>query len=184
MPPVRDGPGDLEQDVEESAMEQNTTGRLPEARPSQAQSAPKSRKIFYCFLIAIAAVGILFVAVSLLRPHQTGVVTYVGRIGRYTFHSGVGKNAGRRVRYKSDVKVRIRDSSQITTVYYRVKDPADIPELGDEIEFSNHWLVGNQPYPQMGAVWTGIALLGADLLVYAGFLLADRRRPRSKEPTG
>ena len=50
------------------------------------------------------------------------------------------------------------------------------------MEFANTLLVGYQPYPQMWAVWLGLAILGGDLLVYLGFLIARRRKTQAEAP--
>ena len=140
--------------------------------------ANKSRKVFYYFLIGIAAVGLWFVASALLQHHQTGVVTRIGRISTTSHHVGVGKNAHDVKGWNAEVQVRAKDTGETVTVHYRVGRRESIPQEGDEIEFYNDLLVEYQPYPQMWAVKMGIALLGADLAVYTGFLIYNARKKR------
>ncbi len=142
----------------------------------------RKKKVFYGFIIGIAAVGCLFVLLALAKPYKTGVVTSVGRISEYSYRSGMGRHAERRGRYGADVRVLVKDTNQTETVYYRTGSPDAIPQVGDEVKFAYSFGVGNAPYPQMGAVNTGVALLGLDLIVYLSYLITVRRQRRRQEP--
>ena len=141
-----------------------------------------NKKVFYGFIIGIAAVGCLFVLLALAKPHRTGIVTSVGHISERTYRTGMGRHAEKRGRYSADVRVRVKDTDQTETVYYRTGSREAIPQVGDEIEFAYTIGVGNAPYPQMGAVYTGAALLGLDLVVFLSYLIITRRRQRGQEP--
>ena len=163
-------------------MEKNMNGANPlpseETKQNRQRDAQRTRKIFYWFIIGIAAVGCLFVVSALLKPHKTGVVTNVGRIRTYQTTTGRGRHRAKHTKYAADVKVRVKDSAETETVYYRVGNPDRIPAVGDEIEFGYSLAAGNTPYPEMGAVWVGIAILGADAAAFLAHLLAKRRRKR------
>ncbi len=148
---------------------------------TKKQTDGQAKKVFFLFLIGVAAVGVLLTAFSFLLPHRTGVVTYVGRVSRYTAHSGVGKNSSEHTRFAADVRVRVKGSSETATVYYREGDPENIPKVGDEIEFADYPLTGNGPYPQAWAVKTGLFVLGLDALAYTGYLIAALRKKRKAE---
>lgn len=122
-----------------------------------------------------------FLAFSLLIPHRAGIVTSVGKISRYTAHSGTGIHRSGHIRYASDVKVRVKDTNKIETVYYRVANPLKIPSTGDEVVFASYPLTGNGPYPQMWAVWLGAIMLVADVVVAAGYLIPRYRRKNASE---
>ena len=154
-----------------------------EQRPDPAPDAPQSRKVFFYFLIGIAAVGLLFVALAVLRPHTTGIVTRVGRISQYGVHSGTGKHRTEHKRFRSDVKVQVKGTNEKETVYYRVKDPSYIPQVGDEVQFSYSWLIGgNTPYPELWAIWMGLILLALDGTAFVGYLVvAHKKRQREDD---
>lgn len=148
-----------------------------EQRLLQERSAEKTRRVFFLFLIGIAAVGCLFVALALVRPHRTGVVTRVGRVSQYTVHTGTGRHRAGHKRYSANVRVQVKDTREQETVYYRVRDLDMIPQVGDEVAFSYSLLIGgNSPYPELWAVWIGVALLLMDGLALAGYLAAVRRK--------
>lgn len=153
----------------------------PGAQPRQNPLRGKYR-VFYWLLIAFAAVGILCIGITLLRPHYTGTVLSAGRVTTGTARHGIGKNVNIRKFYSADVKVRRTDTGEVITVYYRAPSADNFPQAGDEVEFANTLLVGYQPYPQMWAVWLGLAILGGDLLVYLGFLIARRRKTQAEAP--
>ena len=136
----------------------------------------QSHRTFFCFIIGIAIVGLLFVGWALLRPHQTGVVTYVGHIGTATHTSGTGRHRHTRKGYSANVKVRLKDTSETVTVHYRVGKKESIPAEGDEVEVANYALIGYGPYPEKWAVKMGLIMLGIDALVFAGYLIIQRRK--------
>ena len=132
------------------------------------------RSILPYFLIGIAIVAVFFLIFSLLIPHRTGIVMNVGKISRYTAHSGTGIHRSEHIRYASDVRVRVKESDKMETVYYRVANPLKIPSTGDEVVFATYPLTGNGPYPQMWAVWLGAIMLAADAVVTALYLIYRR----------
>ena len=136
----------------------------------------QSHRTFFCFLIGIAVVGLLFVAWALLRPHHTGVVTRVGHICTATHTTGTGRHRHTHNGYSADVKVRLKNTGETVTVHYRVGRKESIPSEGDEVEVANYALTGYGPYPEKWAVEMGLILLGGDALVYAGYLIIRRRR--------
>lgn len=136
----------------------------------------QSHRTFFCFLIGIAFVGLLFVVWALLRPHHTAVVTRVGHIGTATHTSGTGRHRHTYKGYSADVKARIVDTGETVTVYYRVGKRESIPAEGDEVEVANYALTGYGPYPQKWAVEMGLILLGIDALVFIGYLLIQQRK--------
>lgn len=140
-----------------------------------SQNTPPHRT-FYCFIIGIAVVGLLFVARALLRPHHTGVVTRVGHIGTATHTSGSGIHRHTHNGYSADVKVRLKDTGETVTVHYRMGKRESIPAKGDEVEVADHALTGYAPYPQKWAVEMGLILLGIDALVFVGYRIVQRRR--------
>ena len=146
--------------------------------------AEKSRKVFYYFLIGIAAVGLFFLANALIRVHQTGIVTFVGRISTTSHHVGVGKNAHDVNGWSANVRVRVKDTGETVTVHYRVGRRESIPQEGDEIEFYYDLLTEYQPYPQMWEVKMGIVMLSADLAVYIGYLIYNARKKRKESTAG
>ena len=150
--------------------------QTPAAKP--ANNPLRSLKTFFVFMICFAAVGLFFIASALLNPHKTAVVVDTGRISTYTSTTGRGRHRAEHTRYKADVKVRVKDTSEIVTVYYRVRSPESIPSNGDEIQFANSMLVGNTPYPQMWAVWTGVVLTGVAAILYVGYLIARYRKSK------
>ena len=150
-----------------------------ETKPSN--NPLRSLKTFFVFMICFAAVGLFFIASALLNPHKTAVVIDTGRISTYTSTTGRGRHRAEHTRYKADVKVRVKDTSEIATVYYRVRSPESIPSNGDEIQFANSMLVGNTPYPQMWAVWTGVALTSVAVILYAGYLISKYRKSKKQE---
>ena len=133
-------------------------------------------RTFFCFIIGIAVVGLLFVTWALLRAHHTGVVTRVGRIGTATHTSGTGRHRHTRKGYSADVKVRLRDTGETVTVHYRVGRRESIPAEGDEVEVANYALTGYGPYPEKWAVEMGLIMLGVDALVIIGYWMVRRRR--------
>ena len=135
-----------------------------------------SHRAFFGFIIGIAVVGVLFVAWALLRPHHTGVVIRVGHVGTVTHTSGSGRRRHAREGYSADVKVRLKDTGETVTVYYRVGKRESIPAEGDEVEVANHALTGYGPYPQKWAVKMGLIMLGVDALVLVGYLIIQRRK--------
>ena len=135
-----------------------------------------SHRAFFGFIIGIAVVGVLFVAWALLRPHHTGVVTRVGRISTTTHTSGTGRHRHARRGFSADVKVRLKDTGETVTVHYRVGKQESIPADGDEVEVANYALTGYGPYPEKWAVKLGLLMLGIDALVFAGFLVFQRRK--------
>ena len=135
-----------------------------------------SHRTFFGSIIGIAVVGVLFVAWALLRPHHTGVVIRVGRVGTVTHTSGSGRHRHTREGYSADVKVRLKDTGETVTVYYRVGKRESIPAEGDEVEVANHALTGYGPYPQKWAVKLGLIMLGVDALVLVGYLIIQRRK--------
>jgi hypothetical protein len=150
---------------------------LEAQQPAGAPDVRHNRKVFLWFLVGIAAVGILFVGLAVLRPYKTGVVTRVGRISQYVVHSGKGRRRGGHKRYRSDVKVLVKGTDEKETVYYRVKDPSYIPQVGDEIQFSYSWLIGGcTPYPEYWAIWMGLILLALDGTVFVGYILVARKK--------
>ena len=150
--------------------------QTPAAKP--ANNPLRSLKTFFVFMICFVAVGLFFIASALLNPHKTAVVVDTGRISTYTSTTGRGRHRAEHTRYKADVKVRVKDTSEIVTVYFRVRSPESIPSNGDEIQFANSMLVGNTPYPQMWAVWTGVALTGVAAILYVGYLIARYRKSK------
>ena len=150
--------------------------QTPAAKP--ANNPLRSLKTFFVFMICFAAVGLFFIASALLNPHKTAVVVDTGRISTYTSTTGRGRHRAEHTRYKADVKVRVKDTSEIVTVYFRVRSPESIPSNGDEIQFANSMLVGNTPYPQMWAVWTGVVLTGVAAILYVGYLIARYRKSK------
>lgn len=134
------------------------------------------RPIIIYFLLSIAIVALFFIAFSTLIPHRTATVISAGRISQYTAHSGTGKNRRAHKRYGSDIRVRVKDSGETETVYYRVADPRNIPDVGDEIEFASYPLTGNGPYPQMWAVWLGVIMLGLDGIAAVLYYQWKRKR--------
>gem|GEM_PF-5738319 len=144
----------------------------------------RNKRIFFGFLLGIAAVGCLFLAFSLLRPHSIGVVLSVGRVSQVTAHSGKGIHRSEHVRLAADVKVQVKGTSRRETVYYRVPNASYLPQVGDEVAFANSWLVGNTPYPELWAVWMGIALLGLDALAVLGYWIIRLRRGRNPRGGG
>ncbi len=156
-------------------MEDRRNG-LEEQRPTGTPDARQSRKVFFWFLAGIAAVGLLFVTLAVLRPHKTGTVTRVGRISQYVVHTGTGRHRSGHIRYRSDIKVQVKGTNEKETVYYRVKDPSYIPQVGDEIQFSYSWLIGGcTPYPEYWAIWMGLILLALDGTVLVGYILIARK---------
>ena len=151
----------------------------PQPAPAAAYDAAKTRKIFFIFLIAIAAVACLILALNLLRPHRTGTVVSVGRISSRTIHTGVGKNAREHNGYAANVKVRVKGSSEQVTVYYSGR-LSDIPQEGDEVQFGSSLTGGYSPYPERWALELGLYMLGADLLVWLGYLFYRWRQQRRK----
>ena len=143
----------------------------------------QSHRTFFCFIIGIAIVGLMFVALSLLRSHHTGVVTRVGHIGTATHTSGTGRRRHTRKGYSADVKVRLKDTGETVTVHYRVGKRESIPAEGDEVEVADYALTGYGPYPQKWAVEMGWIMLGIDALVFAGYLIVQRRK-RPQGSTG
>lgn len=135
----------------------------------------KKPVIFY-FLVGIAAVALFLLAFSLLIPHRTGVVTAVGRVSSYTVHTGTGRHSAGHTRYASEVKVQVKGTGERQTVHYRVDTPAQIPAVGDEIEFADYPLTGNGPYPEIWAVELGAIMLALDGAVAAGYLIWKRRK--------
>ena len=131
------------------------------------QDPQRARKTFFIFLAAIAAVGLLFAVSSVIKPHRSGTVVFVGHVSQPSSHTGIGRHSVKHHTYSSDVKVRVKDSSETVTVYYRVGRASDIPEVGDEVEFAHSVLIGNVPYPQIWALKLGLYMLGLDLLVFA-----------------
>lgn len=150
---------------------------LEAQRPALTPDVQHNRKVFFWFLVGIAAVGILFVALAVLRPHKTGVVTRVGRISQYEVHTGRGRHRRGHKRYRSDVKVQVKGTDEKETVYYRVKDPSYIPQVEDEVQFSYSWLIGGcTPYPEYWAIWMGLILLGLDGTAFVGYVLVARKK--------
>ena len=147
---------------------------------AQARNTRRSNRVFFGFLIGIAAVGCLFLA-FLLVPHKTGIVTSVGRVGEHAWYSGVGRHKSKNQGFSADIQVRVKDSTEMVTVHYRVGNELDIPLAGEEIEFADYPLTGYGPYPQMWAVKMGALLLGADALVYGGYLIAAYRKKQKAE---
>ena len=155
-----------------------STKTYREPAPPQA-----ARKRLRTVLLIIAAAACLFLAVSLLRPHQTGTVVRVGRIGTYQAHSGMGRRRKGLTKYSADVRVRADDTSEIVLVHYRTADPSAIPADGDKVRFAYDGLVGYVPFPQMWAVWTEVFVLGLDLLILGGMRVSERRK-RARGPGG
>lgn len=133
-------------------------------------------RTFYYFIIGIAIVGLLFVVWALLRPHHTGVVSSIGRIGTTTHTSGRGRHRHARKGFSADVKVRLKDTGETVTVHYRVGKKESIPAEGDEVEVANYALTGYGPYPEKWAVEMGLIMLGIDALVFVGYLIVQRRK--------
>lgn len=128
------------------------------------------------FLVGIAAVALFLLAFSLLIPHRTGIVTAVGRISPYTVRTGTGRHSAGHTRYASTVKVRVVDTGERQTVYYRVDKPERIPNVGDEIEFADYPFTGNGPYPEIWAVELGAIMLALDAAAFAVYLIWKRRK--------
>ena len=129
-------------------------------------------------MLLAAVVGVFLIVSALFAPHKTGIVTSVGRITTRNVSSGVGKNRSEHQRYASDVKVRVKDTSEKETVYYRVKNIESIPQVGDEIQFGYSLAVGNVPYPQMWAVWVGVFLLGLAAVLFGGYRINEYQKKR------
>ena len=140
-----------------------------------------NQKVLYGFLIGIAAVGCLFVLLALAKPHRTGVVTSVGRVSEYGYRTGMGRHAAKGGRFAADVQVRVKGTGETETVYYRTGSREAIPQVGDEVEFAYSLGVGNAPYPQMWAMYTGAILLGLDLIVFLVCQVIRRRQRRGQE---
>ena len=153
-----------------------------EQRRKQRDMNDRARRVFSLFLIAMAAVGLLFVIIPFLKPHQTGVVTYVSRVTQQTGHSGTGIHRTTYKRFASNVRVQVKGTSEKETVHYRVRDEDMIPAVGDEIEFSRSLLVGCEPYPAWWAIWTGVFLLGLVAVALLGYLIARRRQALNENP--
>ncbi|MBQ8095131.1 MAG: hypothetical protein IJ242_16385 [Clostridia bacterium] len=136
--------------------------------------------LFYWFLALLAVAGLAFILLGFFSPHQTGTVISVGRISHNTVKSGMGIHAHRRIRYASDVKVKVRDSQETATVYYRVNDPSVIPSKGDEIQFTGS-LVGNVPFPRTGMAMTGMFILALDGVITMCIFIIRRKQ---KKKTG
>ncbi len=144
----------------------------------RAQRATHGKTIFFAFLIGLAVVGCLFLA-FLLAPHKTGIVTSGGRVSSHTWYSGVGRHKSKNSGYASDVRVRIRDTGETVTVHYRVGNALDIPQVGEEVQVADYPLTGYGPYPEMWAVKMGALVLGVDMLLYIGYLVAAYRKKRT-----
>ena len=159
--------------------EQNPqSNQAPSVLP--VKNPQRSKKTFIILVLAAAVIGIFFIASALLNPHKAGIVTNVGRISKQTWTSGTGKNRSKRSNYAADVKVRDKETSEIVTVYYRVRNVESIPETGDEIQFGYSLVIGGYtPYPQMWAVWTGVFLLGLSAVFFGGYLIAELRKKRA-----
>ena len=155
-------------------MSQKNLNSLPAVAPEGA--TPQGGTVFRAFLIGIAVVGCLFLALALLKPHQTGVVVSVGHVSSYTARTGRGIHASKHRRYAADVRVRVAGSANTETVYYRVGRVEALPSVGDEVTFADSFLVGNTPYPQMWAVRMGLLLLGLDLAALIVFLFLRHGR--------
>ena len=153
-----------------------------EQRRKQRDMTDRSRWVFSVFLISMAALGLLFVIIPFLKPHQTGVVTYVRRITQQTGHTGTGIHRTTYKRFASNVRVQVKGTSEKETVHYRVKNRDMIPAVGDEIEFSHSLLVGCEPYPAWWAIWTGVFLLGLVGVALLGYLIAHHRKARDENP--
>lgn len=152
--------------------------------PKTSNNAPannpeRSRKVFLLLVLLAAVAGVFLIVSAVFAPHKTGIVTRVGRITTREVSSGVGRHRSTHERYASDVKVRVKDTSETETVYYRVKNIESIPQVGDEIQFGYSLAVGNVPYPQMWAVWVGVFLLGLAAVLFGGFKIDEYRKKRA-----
>ena len=146
-----------------------------------ANNSLQNKKVFLLLVLLSTVVGIFFIASALLNPHKAGIVTNVGRISIQTSTSGTGRNRSKRSNYAADVKVRDKITSEIVTVYYRVRNVESIPETGDEIQFGYSLVIGGYtPYPQMWAVWTGVFLLGLSAILFGGYLIGKQRKNRTE----
>lgn len=147
-----------------------------------ANNPERSRKVFLRLVLLAAVAGAFLIVSALFNPHKTGIVTSVGRITTYKASTGVGKHRSEFTKYASDVKVRVKDTSDTERVYYRVRDLESIPQVGDEIKFAHSFAVGNVPYPQMWAVWTGVFLMGLAGVLFGGYKI-DEFRKNKRKPT-